>query len=727
MSRFLLEIGTEELPSAPLMRAVQAAQELLVQKLTDARLVPNAGVKVISSPRRIALIAEDVPQKTQATHEVYVGPQVSIAYSEEGSLTKAGEGFLRSKGATEQDVKVELRDGKEYLVVYKDSPSVAACDLLGTIAEEIIKEIPWKRAQRWGSTQDTFGRPIRSLVCLLGSQEIPIHYADVTSSSYIHGHRVLAPKPLKINNADEYEELLHRSYVMGHEQRKELIMQEVRTQEKELNLEAELPDAVLSEVINLCEWPHVMSASFSEGFLGVPEEIITEALLKHQRYFPMRVPDGKLSHTFLLVSNASPEHDVQVREGNERVVRARLDDAQFFFEQDVKDGLANLRTKLKKLEFHDELGTMYDKSERLEKLARFCAQNLGATDEEQALAAEAGKYAKADLASRSVIEFTSQQGVMGGYFARAEKRDKRVAAAIKDQYRPRFSKDEIPRDVVSVAVALADKLDTLVGLFAVGEKPTGSHDPYALRRATLGLIALLDAYPRADVEALLAYAYKLYAFDDDRAKSLADLYDYILARLQGVAKEAGIQPDVIAALGARTINPADYLMRAKSLCVAQKQSPELFQNLTTAYARAAHLIEKSDEHLDTKSTSTQSQNKGEHLLKKQEDRKHNVCQQGEAEAHHINPAKLGEHEAALYTALHDLNLQDLYERQDYDAILKALSSLYDPIAAFFDNVLVMDKDLNLRAQRMAVLQDYYKLFSRFADFDKMARAEKNAS
>ncbi|MBR1830421.1 MAG: glycine--tRNA ligase subunit beta, partial [Atopobiaceae bacterium] len=551
---FLLEIGCEEMPSAPLMKAQEQLGKIVAKGLDDAGLAHGV-VRTLSTPRRLAVIVEGCATATEEIHEVLRGPKAQIAFDADGNPTKAAEGFARKNGITAAELvrRVEA-DGNEYVFAERSVASVSAVELLSALCEQTIGSIQWPnyRSQRWGSEHQTFVRPIRWICALLGDQVIPVSYADVTSSNVTRGHRVLAPGDHVVSEPAAYESVLESAFVLGEVRRTEKIRADIAQIEAERGgAHVDTPKGVFDEVVNLCEWPTVVVGTFDEEFLAVPHEIIVEAMLKHQRYFPIYAPDGSLTREFVIVSNANPAVNDTVRSGNERVVRPRLDDAKFFYDEDLKVGLDAFRERLSQVVFQKKLGTVLQKSERMEALAGKVALDATGDGSVAREASRAAHLAKADLVSQAVVEFTSQQGVMGGYYATAQGESPLVATAIAQHYRPRFAGDVLPDTVVGKAVAIADKLDTICGMFAINEPPTGSADPFAVRRSAIGVIAMLRELPGVALRPLIELALGSLAeqgieFDaDEVARKVAAFF---AGRLVAIARDEGVAPDTIEAV-----------------------------------------------------------------------------------------------------------------------------------------------------------------------------------
>ena len=541
----LFEIGTEEMPSAPLMNAVKQLPKLVAGGL-DAAGLAHGDIRVLSTPRRLAVLTS-VATETEAVHEVKRGPAATIAFDENGEPTKAAAGFARKCGIDASAlVRREDTDGREYVFAEKDIPAAPAMPLLSTLFHDVIANLEWPnyRSQRWGSTHETFVRPIRWICALMGSEVIPVTYADVTSSNTTRGHRVLGPGDHIVAEPAVYEQVLEQAGVLSEERRRSVIDEGIAKIEAErAGAHVDTPKKVLDEVVNLCEWPTVLVGKFDEEFLAVPHEIICESMLSNQRYFPIYDVEGNLTREFVVVGNGRPENAERIIDGNERVVRARLYDAKFFYDEDLKVPLEEFRSRLASVGFQEKLGTVLQKSERMEDLALAIAQAAHIGAHAASDAQRAAHLAKADLVCSAVVEFTSQQGVMGGYYALAAGESPEVASAIRDHYRPRFAGDDLPEGIAGCIVAVADKLDTIAGMFAIDEPPTGSKDPFALRRSAIGILNILRerlhcGYEELVGPALDAYAEQGLAFDRDAVA--ASVCAFIKGRMEQMARDEKI-------------------------------------------------------------------------------------------------------------------------------------------------------------------------------------------
>ena len=689
---FLLEIGCEEMPSAPLMSAQGQIGTLIERGLTEVGLA-HGSIKTLSTPRRLAVIVRDLATATEEIREVKRGPAARIAFGEDGVPTKAAEGFARKLGisATELIRRVD-GDGREYVFAERFVPSRESVPILSELSRRVIASLEWPnyRSQRWGSEHASFVRPIRWICALFGSEVVPFGYADVTSGNTTRGHRVLAPGEHVVTDPAHYEQILRHAYVMGEAERAQRIRAGISEVQTHASVQVDTPKRTFDEVVNLCEWPHVLVGRFDEEFLQVPTEIICESMLSHQRYFPIYDKDHRLTREFVIVSNADPACDATVIDGNERVVRARLDDAKFFWEEDLKRPLEDFVERLSTVTFQERLGTVLQKVQRMEAIAAEVARRAGASERDTAYAKRAAHLSKADLVSQTVIEFTNQQGIMGGYYAQAAGEPPEVARAIREHYRPRFASDELPSDLIGKAVAIADKLDTICGVFAIDEAPTGSSDPFAVRRAAIGTIAMLRTLPLVPLRALIDLSldsYLVQGLSFDRGRVAGAVAAFFAGRLAAIAKEEGAAPDVIDAVSSvGVIDPVEFMDRVEALGSARLEEPEVFEDLATAYARAAHLADRSL-------------------------------------GYKIDEGIMGDAERSLLEACRrgSADVKKALSKRDYRAACKALADLREPIDRFFDDVLVMDDDTVVRENRLKLLNLFAAVFDDVANIGALSK------
>ena len=693
MAELVFEIGTEELPSAALYKATESMKDLVEEGLKAAHLSFDS-VECCGTPRRIATFVHGVAMATEPVEQHFRGPQAAAAFDAEGNPTKAAQGFARGKGVDASQLVVREQDGKEYVWVDVSTPARPAdevlCEVLATAAGKVNDRLTGLRTQRWGTSSCRFSRPVRWLLCLLDDAVVPVEFCDLTAGRSTRGHRLMNPGDYDVPSAGEYLSVLEGAHVIvSGARRSEIIREGIAVIEAEQGLRADTPKKTYDEVVNLVEWPTVVEADFDVEFLNVPNEIICESMLSNQRYFPLYDAEGNLTNHFLLVSNGDPARSQVIADGNERVVRARLYDAKFFYEEDLKLPLEAYVERLANVGFQEKLGSMLDKTDRIEAIAKALAADV---EEEAAThAVRAARLAKADLVTGAVVEFTSQQGVMGGYYAVAAGEDPAVARAVSQHYRPRFAGDVLPDELPGRIVAMADKLDTICGIFAIGEAPTGSSDPFALRRGAIGVINILRAEPelslsRAIVAALDALESQGIAFDRPAIEEAVRAF--FTGRMSSMARDEGVSPDTVEAVKAvEVIEPVEFFARAHALEDARNSSRELFDDLASAYTRANNLRDAS---LGTE----------------------------------VDGALMGESERALLAAIDAAVAQvagDLAGEGGYPAAIQALAALRAPVDAFFDDVMVMDEDPAVRANRLRLLNRFVAAFTDVADVGKMAK------
>lgn len=684
------EIGTEEIPAFDLAGAVKQLSTMVPSLLDDAA-IPHGAVKIFSSPRRLIVIAEEIPEATEEKNEVFKGPSAKIAFDTEGNPTKAAQGFARGKGVDPSSLVVE--DG--YVYARTHTPSVNVASLLSSVLNKIIHGLSWPRSQRWGVQSEYFTRPVRWIVALFGNEVIDFTFAGLVAGRTTYGHRFLAPGPFEVADADSLVDVVRSASVIPSEAEREQVIREgVAKAEAETGFTAVLHPKTLVEVINLAEYPTVLVGTFDEEFLKVPEEIIVDAMLVHQRYFPLYDKDGKLTNRFIVVSNGDPACAETIVDGNERVVRARLYDAKFFYDEDLKQPLESYVDHLGEVVFQEKLGTMLDKTNRIQRLADHLAEDAGLAGQDLSDVERAARLCKADLVTSAVVEFTSVQGVMGSYYAAASGETVQVAQAIEQHYRPRFAGDEAPDTVVGKIVAIADKLDTVCGLFAVGQGPTGSSDPFALRRSAIGIVAMLSGKDAVEVSlvaaidaALASYAQQGIEFDTDAVRR--DVIEFFITRTKVMMRDAGNSIDAIdAVLSAGVQEPVELINRVSALEAARSEQPEVFEDLATAYARANNLC---DSKLGTE----------------------------------VNEGLLSEVEQALVRAVGqaESNVASALENNNYAAALSELAALRKPIDLFFENTMVMDEDQTLRENRLRLLNSFVAVFANVAGFALLSKVK----
>ena len=679
---FLAEIGTEELPPKALKKLAVAFKDNVEQELTQAGLAFDA-VEWFASPRRLAVKVLGLVEAQPSKEVEKRGPAVAAAFDAEGKPTKAAEGWARGCGISVDQAERLVTDKGEWLVhraVIEGQPTKNL--LLGIISNALAK-LPIPKTMRWGDKSEQFVRPVHTVTLLFGDELIEGDILGVASGRTIRGHRFLGQQEFTIDNADQYPQLLAEkgSVIADFEQRKTIIRQDAEKAAAKIGGVADIEDDLLDEVTSLVEFPVVMTAKFEERFLAVPAEALVYTMKGDQKYFPIYDQNGKLLPNFIFVSNINPQDQSSVIEGNEKVVRPRLSDAEFFFKTDLKQRLEDNLPRLKTVLFQQQLGTLFDKTERIEKLSGEIAAQIGA---DVAKAERAGLLSKCDLMTNMVFEFTDTQGVMGMHYARHDGEDEEVAVALNEQYMPRFAGDELPRSLVACSVALADKFDTLVGIFGIGQHPKGDKDPFALRRAALGVLRIIvEKKLPLDLVDLAQKATALYGDKLSNANVVEDVVDFILGRFRAWYQEEGIAVDVIqAVLACRPTKPADFDARVKA--VNHFRTLDAAQALAAANKRVQNILSKVDgalpENIDL-----------------------SLCR----EPQEIN---LAERVLELQR-----ELQPLFEKGDYQTVLSRLADLRESVDSFFDNVMVNAEDEKLRQNRLALLKNLRDLFFKIAD------------
>ena len=688
MARDLVfEIGTEELPSKPLYGAIEQLQVAVPKALEGARLEYDA-VRIWGSPRRlVVLVSELAEQQADAVH-THKGPAVRAAFDADGNPTQAAIGFARGKGVDVSALSKVVDGNGEYVYATVEVKGMSAEAVLPELLARLAENIEWPKSQRWGRGDARFSRPVRWLLALFGGDVIPAEFAGLTAGRLTYGHRLLSPSAIEVPDAAEFAHALERGYVVAdHDLRAKMLREGVATAAEQLSAHAVVPEKTFAEVVNLVEYPTVAFGTFDEAFLEVPREILENAMESHQRYFPVERTDGALTNRFIVAHNGDPKLTDAIVRGHERVIRARLSDAAFFYREDLHKPLEAYVSRLDAIVFQEKLGSLGDKVRRVERLAGRIASLLGASSEDTAFAERAAHLAKADLVTSAVVEFTDLQGVMGGYYAAASDEEPGVALAIVDHYRPRFAGDALPSTVPGRIVAIADKLDTIAGIFAIGSAPTGSADPFALRRGAIGVLQMLLDGSQLTLDALIGAALEGYVgvTDFDGEVAGAAIKEFVVGRLQGMLRDRGSAYDTVdAVLAVAADDPADALARCDALTAFRASSDDM-EDLSVAYTRAKNLA-KPDLGTDAER------------------------------------AIMGAEELALADALDraDQLAADALAGRGYSALLEVYSGLRAPIDAFFEAVLVMDPDDAKRENRLRLLNRFVAVFGRFADFSLLA-------
>ena len=678
---FLVEIGTEELPPKALKTLATSFADNVEAELNQAGLTFDK-IEWFAAPRRLEVKVLNLATQQPSKEIEKRGPAVSAAFDAEGKPTKAAEGWARGCGITVEQAERIATDKGEWLVHRAKIEGQPTKNLLNDIVANALAKLPIPKPMRWADKTVQFIRPVHTVTMLLGDELIEGEILGVASARTIRGHRFLGEKEFEIQHADQYPQLLREkgSVVADFNERKAEILAKSQAKATALGGVADIEESLLEEVTSLVEYPNVLAAKFEERFLAVPAEALVYTMKGDQKYFPIYDKEGKLLPHFVFVSNINPEDPTAIIEGNEKVVRPRLTDAEFFFKTDLKQKLVDRLPRLETVLFQQQLGTLKDKTDRIEQLAGEIAKQIGA---DEAKAKRAGLLSKCDLMTNMVFEFTDTQGVMGMHYARHDGEDEEVAVALNEQYMPRFAGDELPKSLVASAVALADKFDTLTGIFGIGQAPKGSADPFALRRAALGALRIIvEKNLPLDLEDLVKKSAALFGDKLTNQNVVADVVDFMLGRFRAWYQDEGITVDVIqAVLARRPTRPADFDARVRA--VSHFRTLDSAEALAAANKRVSNILAKADAAI------------GEINL--------TAC---------VEPAEKALSEAVL--ALRT-EVQPLISQGDYTAVLDKLANLRAPVDCFFDNVMVNAEDPVLRQNRLAILNTLQGLFLQVAD------------
>lgn len=684
---FLIELGTEELPPKQLRTLAEAFAANFTAELNNAGIAHD-GVTWYATPRRLALkvanLAEGQPDKVVEKR----GPAVSVAFDADGNPTKAAQGWARGNGITVKQAERLVTDKGEWLLFKEQVKGQDTAAVVVDMAAKALAHLPIAKPMRWGDKETQFIRPVKTLTILFGDTLIDGEILGVKSDRIIRGHRFMGEPEFTIDSAAQYPAiLLERGKVIAdYETRKAMIIDGAQKAAAELGGIADLEDDLVEEVTSLVEFPVVLTAKFEEKFLKVPAEALVYTMKGDQKYFPVYDADKHLLPNFIFVSNIESKEPRHVIEGNEKVVRPRLADAEFFFNTDLKSKLVDRLPQLETAIFQQKLGTIKDKTDRITELAGYIAEQIGADVEKSK---RAGLLAKCDLMTSMVFEFTDTQGVMGMHYARHDGEAEEVAVALNEQYMPRFAGDSLPTNGVSAAVAMADKLDTIVGIFGIGQAPKGS-DPFALRRASLGVLRIIVEYGyNLDLVDLVAKAKSLFGERLSNDNVEQDVIEFMLGRFRAWYQDEGFSVDIIQAVLARhPTKPADFDRRVKA--VSHFRDLDAAEALAAANKRVGNILAKFDGEL----------------------------------AQEIDLALLQEDaEKALAEAVEVMTeaLEPAFATGNYQQALSQLAGLREPVDAFFDNVMVMADDEALKKNRLTLLNNLRNLFLQIADISLLQK------
>ncbi|ENM3752472.1 glycine--tRNA ligase subunit beta [Vibrio cholerae] len=689
---FLIELGTEELPPKQLRTLAEAFAANFAAELAAADIA-HEGVTWFATPRRLALkvanLAESQPDRVVEKR----GPAVNVAFDADGKPTKAAEGWARGNGITVEQAERLVTDKGEWLLFKEQVQGQQTASVVVDMAAKALANLPIAKPMRWGDKETQFIRPVKTLTILFGSELIQGEILGVASARTLRGHRFMGEAEFTIESAEQYPAILEErgKVIADYATRKAMIIEGSQQAAQQLGGIADLEDALVEEVTSLVEWPVVMTAKFEEKFLKVPAEALVYTMKGDQKYFPvyshkMGDANKKLLPNFIFVSNIESKEPRHIVEGNEKVVRPRLADAEFFFNTDRKRPLVDRLAMLENAIFQQQLGTIKDKTDRITELAGYIAEQIGADVEKSK---RAGLLAKCDLMTSMVFEFTDTQGVMGMHYARHDGEAEEVAVALNEQYMPRFAGDELPSRGVSAAVAMADKLDTIVGIFGIGQAPKGS-DPFALRRASLGVLRILVEYGyQLDLVDLIAKAKSLFGNRLTNTNVEQEVIEFMLGRFPTWYQDAGFSIDIIQAVLARNpTKPADFDQRVKA--VSHFRALEEAEALAAANKRVGNILAKYDGELGEEID----------LALLQEDAEKALAEAVEIMAEALEPA---------------------FATGNYQEALSKLAGLRAPVDAFFDNVMVMADDEALKKNRLTLLNKLRNLFLQIADISLLQK------
>ncbi|MBG0756114.1 glycine--tRNA ligase subunit beta [Vibrio cidicii] len=684
---FLIELGTEELPPKQLRTLAEAFAANFAAELKAADLA-HEGIKWFATPRRLALKVANLAEGQADKVVEKRGPAIAVAFDADGQPTKAAQGWARGNGITVEQADRLKTDQGEWLLYKQEVKGQQAKAVVVELAAKALANLPIAKPMRWGDKETQFIRPVKTLTILFGDELIEGEILGVSSSRTIRGHRFMGEAEFTIDSASQYPAILEErgKVIADYDARKATIIADAQKAAQQVGGVADLEDDLVEEVTSLVEWPVVLTAKFEEKFLKVPSEALVYTMKGDQKYFPVYDAEKKLLPNFIFVSNIESKEPRHVIEGNEKVVRPRLADAEFFFNTDRKSKLIDRLPQLETAIFQQKLGTIKDKTDRITELAGYIAEQIGADVEKSK---RAGLLAKCDLMTSMVFEFTDTQGVMGMHYARHDGEAEEVAVALNEQYMPRFAGDSLPTNGVSAAVAMADKLDTIVGIFGIGQAPKGS-DPFALRRASLGVLRIIVEYGyNLDLVDLVAQAKSLFGDRLTNENVEQDVIEFMLGRFRAWYQDEGFSVDIIqAVLARRPTKPADFDQRVKA--VSHFRELDAAESLAAANKRVGNILAKFEGELPTEIDLS--------LL--QEDAEKALAENVEVLTEALEPA---------------------FAMGNYQQALSQLAALREPVDAFFDNVMVMADDEALKKNRLTLLNNLRNLFLQIADISLLQK------
>jgi len=678
----LVEIGLEEMPARFVTDSMNQLAEK-VEKWLQEQKISFHGIKKYSTPRRLTVLVEQVAEKQEDVQEEAKGPAKKIAIDDEGNWTKAAIGFSKGQGVSVEDIYFKEVNGVEYAFVQKFIKGKETIKLLTDI-KELIKSLSFPKNMRWGSYDLRYVRPIQWLTVLFGNEVIPISITGVQASNVSYGHRFIGSE-VTITEPSQYEEALYgQNVIVDYEKRKQFIREQLQSLEKEQNWIIPIDEDLLEEVTNLVEYPQALYGTFEEEYLNLPDEVLITTMREHQRYFPVKDQSGNLLPFFVTVRNGDSNYLENVARGNEKVLRARLSDANFFYQEDQKLTIESALEKLDKIVFHEELGTVGNKVNRIVSLSVQLGERLGLNETELSLVERAAKISKFDLVTQMVYEFPELQGIMGEKYARLKGESEEVAVAINEHYMPRHAEDEAPESTIGAIVGIADKLDTITGFFSIGKIPSGSQDPYALRRQASGIVQTLKAknwrIPLSELFELAMNEYKI----ENRHKLEEEIISFFKLRIKYVLQEQGVRYDIVDAILESSYHEINSYFDRANVLVNESQLNE-FKEVVEALSRVINISKKGEEgEID------------ESLFQKEE-------------------------EKALYQAYLQLKEvhHDLTLKGDYVGLFSRFKELKEDINAYFDHIMIMAEDENIRQNRLSQMVQLANIITSFANLNSI--------
>lgn len=687
----LFEIGTEEIPARFMLGAFEYMKDFIKNKFEEHR-IDYQDIDATGTPRRLVLLVKGVAERQKDMEQEILGPPARVAFDATGSVTKAGEGFAKAQGVSVEDLKIKETPKGEYVYVVKREEGKATIELLPSILEEMVRRFPFPKSMRWGSRKIRFARPIHWFLCLFGNEIVHFAIEDIESANYTFGHRFLAPGKIEIRDPDEYFEKLKKAYVIcDHRERRKIIKEQITEAAAKVGGVPDSDEDLINEVNFLVEYPVATVGKFSKEYLELPSAVLTTTMKEHQKYFPVFDKSGNIMPYFVVVNNMLTDDMDVITRGNERVLKARLADAKFFFDEDKRVPLEKMFEKLKNVVFQEKLGTSYEKVMRFREIALWLADKVAPHKKD--LVDRCALLCKADLESQMVCEFTELQGIMGREYAKIQGEPEEVYEGIFEHYLPRFSGDDLPKTITGALVGIADRIDTIVGCFGIGLIPTGSEDPYGIRRDTLGIIQVILAKDlRIKLSELIDKSLSLLSdkIERDAQEVKKDVLEFFRQRLYHLWVSEGYRYDLVdAVLSAGYDDIVDAKRRLEALSELSKD-PD-FEALMVTFKRVVNIIPPG---FDTYEVD-------ESLFEKKEERE-------------------------LFEAVKEIEnkVKELVDKGEYLQALRLIASLKEKVDNFFDNVLVMDKDEAKRKNRLAILNRIASLFKRIADLKKVALQKK---